>query len=58
MSDTLTALASENLNPSLRSLLEDVQRGHIRVPRFQRPFVWTDSQRLDLLRSVDRKSVV
>ena len=52
MSDTLTALASENLNPSLRSLLEDVQRGHIRVPRFQRPFVWTDSQRLDLLRSV------
>lgn len=52
MSDTLTALASENLNPSLRSLLEDVQRGHIRVPRFQRPFVWTDSQRLDLLRSI------
>ncbi|MEJ8850195.1 DUF262 domain-containing protein [Variovorax rhizosphaerae] len=52
MSDTLTALASENLNPSLRSLLEDVQRGHIRVPRFQRPFVWTDSQRLELLRSV------
>lgn len=52
MSDGLTALASENLNPSLRSLLEDVSRGHIRVPRFQRPFVWTDSQRLDLLRSV------
>ena len=52
MSDLLTALASENLNPSLRSLLEDVQRGHIRVPRFQRPFVWTDLQRLDLLRSV------
>lgn len=52
MSDSLTALASENLNPSLRSLLEDVVRGHIRVPRFQRPFVWIDSQRLDLLRSV------
>ncbi|MBK4995834.1 DUF262 domain-containing protein [Pseudomonas sp. S37] len=52
MSEGLTALASENLNPSLRSLLEDVQRGHIRVPRFQRPFVWTDNQRLDLLRSV------
>lgn len=52
MSESLTALASENLNPSLRSLLEDVERGHIRVPRFQRPFVWTDSQRLDLLRSV------
>lgn len=50
--DTLTALASENLNPSLRSLLEDVQRGHIRVPRFQRPFVWTNEQRLELLESI------
>lgn len=52
MSENLTALASENLNPSLRSLLEDVQRGHIRVPRFQRPFVWTDAQRIELLQSV------
>lgn len=52
MSEGLTALASENLNPSLRSLLEDVQKGHIRVPRFQRPFVWQDAQRLDLLRSI------
>lgn len=52
MSEGLTALASENLNPSLRSLLEDVQKGHIRVPRFQRPFVWMDTQRLDLLRSI------
>lgn len=52
MTDGLTALASENLNPSLRSLLEDLQRGHIRVPRFQRPFIWTDVQRLELLRSI------
>lgn len=52
MSDGLTALASENLNPSLRSLLEDLQRGHIRVPRFQRPFIWSDSQRVELLRSI------
>lgn len=52
MSENLTALASENLNPSLRSLLEDVQRGHIRVPRFQRPFVWSDAQRLELLESI------
>lgn len=52
MSEGLTALASENLNPSIRSLLEDVQKGHIRVPRFQRPFVWSDSQRLELLRSI------
>ena len=52
MSDNLTALASENLNPGLKGLLEDVQRGHIRVPRFQRPFIWTDDQRLELLRSI------
>jgi hypothetical protein len=52
MSENLTALASENLNPSLRGLLEDVQRGHIRVPRFQRPFVWSDAQRLELLESI------
>jgi len=52
MSENLTALASENLNSSLRSLLEDVARGYIQVPRFQRPFVWTDAQRLDLLRSI------
>ncbi|MBN3812430.1 DUF262 domain-containing protein [Paraburkholderia sp. Ac-20347] len=52
MIESLTALASENSNPSLRSLLEDVLRGHIRVPRFQRPFIWTDEQRLELLASV------
>ncbi len=52
MSESLTSLASENLNPSLRGLLEDVQRGHIRVPRFQRPFVWKDQQRLQLLESI------
>lgn len=52
MSENLTALASENLNPSLRGLLEDVQHGHIRVPRFQRPFIWSDEQRLELLRSI------
>ncbi|VVE18609.1 hypothetical protein PIN31009_03011 [Pandoraea iniqua] len=52
MIESLTALASENSNPSLRSLVEDVQRGHIRVPRFQRPFIWTDEQRLELLASV------
>lgn len=52
MSETLTGLASENFNPGLKSLLEDVQRGHIRVPRFQRPFIWSDAQRLELLRSV------
>lgn len=55
MSEKLTALASENLNPGLRSLLEDVQRGHIRVPRFQRSFVWKDEQRLELLDSISQR---
>lgn len=52
MTESLSALASENLNPGLNSLLQDVQRGHIRVPRFQRPFVWDDKQRLLLLESI------
>ena len=52
MSGKLTALASENLNPGLSSILEDVKSGNIRVPRFQRPFVWQDDQRLLLLESI------
>lgn len=52
MAATLTKLASENLNPGLSSLLEDVASGNIRVPRFQRPFVWSDEQRLLLLESI------
>jgi hypothetical protein len=52
MATTLTALASENLNPGLSSLLQDVACGNIRVPRFQRPFVWRDEQRLLLLESI------
>lgn len=36
----------------LPSLLREIQEGEIRIPRFQRPFVWTDEQRLDLFRSI------
>jgi hypothetical protein len=36
----------------LEQLLEEVQRGLLRVPRFQRPFVWSPEQRLELLRSI------
>jgi hypothetical protein len=52
MSETLTALATENSNPALSNLLQDVQRGNINVPRFQRPFLWKDGQRLQLLESI------
>ena len=36
----------------LPNLLRDVREGEIRVPRFQRPFVWTTEQRLLLLQSI------
>src|SRR6185312_15829581 len=36
----------------LPNLLREVQAGEIRVPRFQRPFVWKTDQRLDLFKSI------
>ena len=36
----------------LTQVLDEIHHGLTRVPRFQRPFVWTDSQRLELFRSV------
>ncbi|HSN97761.1 MAG TPA: DUF262 domain-containing protein [Candidatus Nanopelagicales bacterium] len=36
----------------LSTLLEDIRRGFVQVPRFQRPFVWTREQQESLLRSV------
>ncbi|MFG1952704.1 DUF262 domain-containing protein [Micromonospora sp. NPDC048830] len=36
------------------SLLDDVGRGLVRVPAFQRPFVWRPSQMLDLFDSIER----
>lgn len=38
----------------LFKLLDDVKKGHILLPRFQRPFVWDEEQRVDLLDSVRR----
>lgn len=40
--------------PRLAALLREVKEGQILVPRFQRPFVWTDTKRLELLESVFR----
>ncbi|MBK7755224.1 MAG: DUF262 domain-containing protein [Deltaproteobacteria bacterium] len=37
---------------NLSKLLGQVRDGTIRVPRFQRPFVWNDERRMDLLRSI------
>jgi hypothetical protein len=36
----------------LPNLLREIQEGEIRIPRFQRPFIWTTEQRLLLLRSI------
>ncbi|HEX4952045.1 MAG TPA: DUF262 domain-containing protein [Thermoanaerobaculia bacterium] len=36
----------------LSQLIREIAQGFIQVPRFQRPIVWTDEQRLELFRSV------
>jgi hypothetical protein len=36
----------------LPNQFEEIRNGHLLIPRFQRPFVWTDQQRLALLDSV------
>lgn len=41
-------------NPRLSSLLSDVARGNIKIPVFQREFVWTDEQVMSLLDSIYR----
>ncbi|MFG6459886.1 DUF262 domain-containing protein [Roseateles sp. BYS96W] len=43
---------SEPQVTDLPKLLSDVRAGHIQVPRFQRPFVWEDDRRVELLRSL------
>ncbi len=49
---TTLAFFGEPRMPRLSRLLQEMKRGEILVPRFQRPFVWTDEQRLNLLESV------
>lgn len=39
-------------NQRLASLLDDVTRGNIKIPAFQRDFVWTDEQILGLVDSI------
>ena len=36
----------------LQAVLEEIRDGQIQVPRFQRPFVWTEEQQTELLRSI------
>lgn len=41
-------------NPRLAALLSDVARGNIKIPVFQREFVWNDEQIMSLLDSIYR----
>ena len=41
-------------NPRIASLINDVERGNIKIPVFQREFVWSDEQIVDLLDSIYR----
>ncbi|MBM7112524.1 DUF262 domain-containing protein [Archangium primigenium] len=43
---------SEPQIQSLARLLQEIMEGNLRLPLFQRDFVWNDSQRLELLNSV------
>lgn len=36
----------------LHQLLDELAKGYLQIPKFQRRFVWTDDQRLELLQSV------
>ena len=36
----------------LYQLIDEIAEGHFQIPRFQRPDVWTDDQRLELFRSI------
>ena len=41
-------------NPRIASLLTDVTKGNIKIPVFQREYVWTDDQIMSLLDSIYR----
>jgi hypothetical protein len=47
-----TTSISEPQIKYLYQLLEQIEKGKLFVPKFQRGFIWKDEQRLDLLRSI------
>lgn len=55
---TVPSYLSDHQIANLRRLLEDVRSGYVRVPRFQRPFVWSDKQRFELLNSIKQSMPV
>ena len=49
---SIQASISEPQIKYLYQLLDQIEKGKLFVPKFQRDFVWKDDQRLDLLRSI------
>ncbi len=41
-------------SPRFASLLSDVERGNIKIPIFQRQYIWSDEQIVSLLDSIYR----
>jgi uncharacterized protein with ParB-like and HNH nuclease domain len=52
MSSVVNKIAPSN--PRIASLLTDVTRGNIKIPVFQREYVWSDEQIMSLLDSIYR----
>lgn len=50
---TSPAFLSQPTIQRIPPLLEEVRLRQIVVPKFQRPFVWSDEQRLELMRSIN-----
>ncbi|MGG7447824.1 GmrSD restriction endonuclease domain-containing protein [Kosakonia oryzendophytica] len=51
-SSAITKKKIDSGNQRLASLLDDVTRGNIKIPAFQREFVWSDEQILGLIDSI------
>jgi Protein of unknown function DUF262 len=52
MSTSAPAYQTEPQIQFLYQLIDEIAEGHFQIPRFQRPDVWTDDQRLELFRSI------
>lgn len=48
----MAGLFDTPITPPLRVVLEEVRNGVILLPEFQRPFIWNEEQRLDLMDSI------
>lgn len=48
----MSSLFDHPITPPLRTVLAQIAQGELLIPDFQRPFVWKESQRLQLLDSI------